>query len=263
MRLPDVKRQLALFGLLALSSAPGLADDQPAAPARKRIDVPQLFATTCGWCHSDGGRAAGKGPQLMNTKRSDDFIRNRIKNGKEGTDAGVRRLVFGRRHRRHPCLYPRPEARLRSALDAPRHRLYVVRARRRRRRGANAGTDQERGDAQRLPAGERNAVLPPHRRAARISGRCRARRRQAARRLARRGMGDLANSGAARQLRPASRRDRRRGGAACFASGAVETLLSQRRRPCRAARARAEIARRPERAHQSRGAWSARSPRWC
>ena len=79
-----MKRQLALFGLLALSGAPGLADDQPAAPARKRIDVPQLFATTCGWCHSDGGRAEGKGPQLMNSKRSDDFIRNRIKTGKEG-----------------------------------------------------------------------------------------------------------------------------------------------------------------------------------
>jgi len=48
------------------------------------LDVPQLFATTCGWCHNDGGRVAGKGPQLMNTQRSDDFIRNRIKNGKPG-----------------------------------------------------------------------------------------------------------------------------------------------------------------------------------
>lgn len=56
---------------------------QAAAPAGE-IDVPQLFATTCGWCHSDGGRAAGKGPQLMDTKRDDDFIRNRIKNGKPG-----------------------------------------------------------------------------------------------------------------------------------------------------------------------------------
>jgi mono/diheme cytochrome c family protein len=54
-----------------------------AAPASK-LDVPQLFSTTCGWCHTDGGRVAGKGPQLMNTARSDDFIRNRIKNGKEG-----------------------------------------------------------------------------------------------------------------------------------------------------------------------------------
>ena len=61
------------------------AQQQPAAATPKApLDVPQLFATTCGWCHADGGRAAGKGPQLMNTQRSDDFIRNRIKLGKEG-----------------------------------------------------------------------------------------------------------------------------------------------------------------------------------
>ena len=48
------------------------------------MDPNTLFATTCGWCHSDGGRTAGKGPQLMGTSRSDDFIRNRIKHGKEG-----------------------------------------------------------------------------------------------------------------------------------------------------------------------------------
>jgi mono/diheme cytochrome c family protein len=59
---------------------------QPGAPAahNEKLDVAQLFTTTCGWCHSDGGRAVGKGPQLMDTKRDDDFIRNRIKNGKQG-----------------------------------------------------------------------------------------------------------------------------------------------------------------------------------
>jgi mono/diheme cytochrome c family protein len=58
---------------------------QPAnAGTKSTLDVPQLFATTCGWCHSDGGRAPGKGPQLMNSQRSDDFIRTRIKLGKEG-----------------------------------------------------------------------------------------------------------------------------------------------------------------------------------
>jgi mono/diheme cytochrome c family protein len=55
-----------------------------AADPKSSLDVRQLFATTCGWCHSDGGRAPGKGPQLMNTQRSDDFIRTRIKLGKEG-----------------------------------------------------------------------------------------------------------------------------------------------------------------------------------
>lgn len=66
-----------------MAFAPDLALAQQTIPASK-LDVPQLFATTCGWCHTEGGRVAGKGPQLMSTKRSDDFIRNRIKNGKEG-----------------------------------------------------------------------------------------------------------------------------------------------------------------------------------
>jgi mono/diheme cytochrome c family protein len=48
------------------------------------MDVQALFASTCGFCHGDGGRSAGKGPQLMDTMRSDEFLRDRIKNGKEG-----------------------------------------------------------------------------------------------------------------------------------------------------------------------------------
>ncbi len=47
-------------------------------------EVKELFATTCGWCHSNGGREAGKGPKLAGTTRSDSFIVNRIKHGKEG-----------------------------------------------------------------------------------------------------------------------------------------------------------------------------------
>ncbi len=77
----------SLIAALALPLAIGLpaAAQQATAPSSDApFDVHELFATTCGWCHSDGGRAAGKGPQLMNTERSDDFIRNRIKNGKEG-----------------------------------------------------------------------------------------------------------------------------------------------------------------------------------
>jgi mono/diheme cytochrome c family protein len=71
--------------VISLSSAmPVLAQSANATPDNAPLDVHQLFATTCGWCHSDGGRAAGKGPQLMDTQRSDDFMRNRIKNGKEG-----------------------------------------------------------------------------------------------------------------------------------------------------------------------------------
>jgi mono/diheme cytochrome c family protein len=76
---------LILAALLTISAVPARAQQPaPPAPDNGQLDVGQLFATTCGWCHSDGGRAAGKGPQLMDTKRDDDFIRNRIKNGKEG-----------------------------------------------------------------------------------------------------------------------------------------------------------------------------------
>jgi mono/diheme cytochrome c family protein len=81
------KKVLALLSLILVTpltvSIVAARAQQPAPPA-EQIDVPQVFATTCGWCHSDGGRAAGKGPQLMDTKRDGDFIRNRIKNGKEG-----------------------------------------------------------------------------------------------------------------------------------------------------------------------------------
>jgi mono/diheme cytochrome c family protein len=48
------------------------------------FDVHKLFANTCGWCHSGGGRVAGKGPQLMDTTRTDAEIVNRIRNGKAG-----------------------------------------------------------------------------------------------------------------------------------------------------------------------------------
>jgi len=75
---------LPLILAIPLTISVGPARAQQPTPPAEQIDVQQLFATTCGWCHSDGGRAAGKGPQLMDTKRDDDFIRNRIKNGKPG-----------------------------------------------------------------------------------------------------------------------------------------------------------------------------------
>jgi mono/diheme cytochrome c family protein len=48
------------------------------------IDGEQMFATTCGFCHQDGGRAAGRGPKLSKSERSDEYIIERIKNGKLG-----------------------------------------------------------------------------------------------------------------------------------------------------------------------------------
>jgi mono/diheme cytochrome c family protein len=92
--LTKMEFRLLKLSLMALGTAwlanwlacatPSFAQQDSAAPDNGNFDVKQLFATTCGWCHSDGGRAAGKGPQLMNTTRDDEFIRDRIKNGKQG-----------------------------------------------------------------------------------------------------------------------------------------------------------------------------------
>ena len=77
-------RVAVLIGWLTCA-VPALAQQPAAARSdNAEFNVEQLFATICGFCHSDGGRAAGKGPQLMDSSRSDDFIRNRIKMGKEG-----------------------------------------------------------------------------------------------------------------------------------------------------------------------------------
>jgi len=84
----DQKLMALLAAMLAapLMYAAPVQAQQPATPVpdNAAFDVAQLFAGTCGFCHSDGGRAVGRGPQLMNSPRDDDFIRNRIKNGKEG-----------------------------------------------------------------------------------------------------------------------------------------------------------------------------------
>lgn len=67
------------------------AQENPAPPAKpppqasvNDIDGETLFATVCGWCHEGGGHIAGKGPKLAGTTRSDEFILNRIRNGKPG-----------------------------------------------------------------------------------------------------------------------------------------------------------------------------------
>lgn len=69
----------------AAAQPPSAAAPSAAAKDEKgKLDVNKLFATTCGWCHSNGGRTAGKGPQLMGTTLTDAEITNRIKNGKPG-----------------------------------------------------------------------------------------------------------------------------------------------------------------------------------
>jgi mono/diheme cytochrome c family protein len=103
-----LRRILLSILLGGLLCAPAGAEQAPTAggsaspDGKSNLNVPELFATTCGFCHANGGRAAGRGPQLMDTKRSDDFIRYRIKHGKEGAmpafggifnDADIDRII--------------------------------------------------------------------------------------------------------------------------------------------------------------------------
>ncbi|HVY07087.1 MAG TPA: cytochrome c [Burkholderiales bacterium] len=72
------------------------------ADEKKPLDVKATFRTICSYCHQDLGRKPGKAPQLMDSQRSDDFIFNRIKNGKPGqmaafggtfSDDDIRRII--------------------------------------------------------------------------------------------------------------------------------------------------------------------------
>jgi cytochrome c5 len=60
------------------------AGDVAAPGLRPGFDVEKLFANTCGWCHSGGGRIAGRGPKLMDTTLTDAEIAHRISVGKQG-----------------------------------------------------------------------------------------------------------------------------------------------------------------------------------
>jgi cytochrome c553 len=77
--------------------------DQPDTAAKAPEFSPHAtFSSICGFCHEDGGRKAGKGPQLMGTDKTDDQIFNRIKFGKPGrmaafggafTDDQIKQLI--------------------------------------------------------------------------------------------------------------------------------------------------------------------------
>lgn len=88
-----MRKSVALATLaLALSitcvsaqQSPGPAGGRPAEASPNDVDGATMFASVCGYCHQDGGRAEGKGPKLAGTKRSDEFILERIRNGKPGS----------------------------------------------------------------------------------------------------------------------------------------------------------------------------------
>ncbi|HEY2527694.1 MAG TPA: c-type cytochrome [Xanthobacteraceae bacterium] len=70
--------------IAATTPAIAAQTSSPAGPdaAAKVARGKTLFISYgCGWCHEDGGRKAGKCPQLMGTERDDTFILSRIAAG--------------------------------------------------------------------------------------------------------------------------------------------------------------------------------------
>ena len=76
----NLRNLLAGLFMICGIAGPALADQAP----KKDIDVKSLFSSVCGFCHEDLGRHAGKGPQLMNSERTDQELFNRIKAGMPG-----------------------------------------------------------------------------------------------------------------------------------------------------------------------------------
>jgi hypothetical protein len=71
-------------------AVPALAQPAATAPDNTTFDVEQLFATTCGFCHSDGGRASGRGPQFMDSPRGRRLYSQPHQDRQGRRDAGVR-----------------------------------------------------------------------------------------------------------------------------------------------------------------------------
>ena len=87
---------MALIGASSASAlAQGELNGSPSNTAPEAspsdIDGETLFATSCGFCHQQGGRAPGRGPKLAGSTRSDAFIIDRIKKGKPGVMPAFRR----------------------------------------------------------------------------------------------------------------------------------------------------------------------------
>ncbi len=76
------RRMLASLLLTGIVAGTAMAEDT--TKPKKEFDVRAQFSSVCGFCHEDQGRHAGKGPQLMNSERSDEYLFNRIKKGLPG-----------------------------------------------------------------------------------------------------------------------------------------------------------------------------------
>lgn len=77
-------RHLLLPAAMAMALCGSAFGADEAKPAAKPFDVKNQFRNICGFCHEDYGRHAGKGPKLMDSERTDEFLANRIKNGMPG-----------------------------------------------------------------------------------------------------------------------------------------------------------------------------------
>jgi mono/diheme cytochrome c family protein len=79
---------IALLWPLSVHAQQGQPPNQDQAAGPNDIEGGQMFATSCGFCHQDGGRTAGKGPKLAGTTRDNDFLAERIRKGKPGAMPG-------------------------------------------------------------------------------------------------------------------------------------------------------------------------------
>jgi mono/diheme cytochrome c family protein len=75
---------LSASALAQSAASESASPPKPAEASPDDINGQQMFATTCGFCHPDGGRHPGRGPKLSNSERSDEYIIDRIKKGKGG-----------------------------------------------------------------------------------------------------------------------------------------------------------------------------------
>jgi mono/diheme cytochrome c family protein len=97
--LPSLQRLAVLCILPAALTTVAADENKPAAAAATETTAELvmseeaiaeghgIFVNTCGFCHSQGGRKQGKGPKLANSERSNEFMFNRIHDGKTGSMA--------------------------------------------------------------------------------------------------------------------------------------------------------------------------------
>jgi mono/diheme cytochrome c family protein len=81
----------ALVAACVCGSAPASCAEGTPAPAAAGDKEAQIergstafVANGCGFCHQNGGRATGRGPQLMDDAHDDDFLMSRIATGSPG-----------------------------------------------------------------------------------------------------------------------------------------------------------------------------------